>query len=272
MVIKNMKTDLLGKDKQFAKRDTSYSSFWLYNKDKDLNSEHFKDSFVNYYNDKDLLSEFNLTVAKNVISYWSEQGDIILDPFAGRTRSLISYAMNRVYIGFEVSPDVHEYLLNRYKELELTKRENFLVDVILDDCMNVATHLQDNKVDMVFTCPPYWTLEKYQSVRGQLSDIADYEIFMDELFNRLSKAGAHLKIGGYMCIVIGDFRHKGNYMTLQSDLIQRMKKDTTLKLHDLIVIQNMTFANGAFYFGKRKKNKTTSKIHEHLLVYKKVLQ
>ena len=45
-----MKTDKLVGDKKFAKRDTSYSSFWLFNKEADMNSEHFKDSFVNFCN------------------------------------------------------------------------------------------------------------------------------------------------------------------------------------------------------------------------------
>src|SRR6056297_3005308 len=117
MVIKNTKTDKLTGDKKFAKRDTSYSSFWLYNKDADMNSEHFKDSFVNFYNDKELLSEFNPTVAKNIISFWSEPQDLIYDPFSGRTRALVSYAMNRAYVGYEVSKDVVNYMCDKFTSL-----------------------------------------------------------------------------------------------------------------------------------------------------------
>jgi len=51
MVVKNTKNDLLGKEKKFAQKDTSYSSFWLYNKygeivDKD--NLHYKILFKNH--------------------------------------------------------------------------------------------------------------------------------------------------------------------------------------------------------------------------------
>lgn len=271
MVTKNTKTDKLTGDKKFAKRDTSYSSFWLYNKEADENSEHFKDSFVNFYNDKDLLSEFNPTVAKNIISFWSNPGDIIYDPFSGRTRALVSYAMDRAYVGCEVSTHVTNYMYNKFNELELLNKEDFLVDIINDDCLNINNHYEEVLFDMVFTCPPYWDLEKYESVIGQLSDINKYEVFLEELTKRLNIAADKLKKDGYMAIVIGDFRKNKEYVTLHSDLIQQLKQNKKIKLHDVIAIQNIPFSTAAFYFGSRKKHKYTSKAHEYLLIYKKYI-
>jgi DNA modification methylase len=269
MVIKNTKTDKLTGNKKFAKRDTSYSSFWLYNKEADENSEHFKDSFVNFYNDKDLLSEFNPTIAKNIISFWSNPKDIIYDPFAGRTRALVSYAMDRAYVGCEVSPDVVNYMYNKFNELNLYDDENFNVDIINDDCVNINKEYPDTIFDFVFSCPPYWNLEKYQSVPGQLSDINKYNNFLIQLVKRLFIAVSKLKKDGYMAIVIGDFRKNNEYVTLHSDLIQMMKQNTSIKLHDIITIQNLPFSTAAYYFGSRKKHKYTSKCHEYLLIWKK---
>jgi len=269
MVIKNTKTDKLTGDKKFAKRDTSYSSFWLYNREADENSEHFRDSFVNFYNDKDLLSEFNPTVAKNIISFWSEPKDIIFDPFSGRTRALVSYAMDRAYVGCEVSKDVITYMSNKFTDLKLYDDDNFNVDIINDDCINIDNKYPDIQFDMVFTCPPYYNLEKYESCEGQLSDIKKYDVFMTELTRRLDVAVDKLKSGGYMCIVIGDFRRNRKYITLHSDLIQLMKQNDNIKLHDVIAIQNLPFATAAFYFGARRKYKYTAKAHEYLLIWKK---
>jgi len=270
MVTKNTKTDKLTGDKKFAKRDTSYSSFWLYNRERDINSEHFKDSFVNFYDDKNLLSEFNPSVAKNIISFWSEPKDVIFDPFAGRTRAIVSYAMGRGYVGCEVSKDVVNHMENKFKHYNFYDDDNFLVDIINDDCLNINNEYPDIEFDLVFTCPPYWNLEKYESTEGQLSDINNYDIFLKSLTQRLNIASDKLKKDKYMCVVIGDFRKNTHYITLHSDLIQQMKNNKSIKLHDVIAIQNLPFSTAAFYFGSRKKHKYTAKAHEYLLVWKKV--
>jgi DNA modification methylase len=271
MVMKNTKSDLLGKDKDFAKKDTSYSSFWLFNKERDINSVHFKDSFVNFYDETKLLSEFNPTIAKNIISFWSEKDDIILDPFSGRSRALISYAMNRKYYGYEISSDAYNYMLDEFEELGLFENEWFTnnIKVYNKDCMYLLEDLEDDSVDLVFTCPPYWDLEKYESSPGQLSDYVDYSVFLDELMNRLIAASQKLKPGKYLVIVLGDFRKRGKYISFHSDLLQKMGKMQDLILHDVIVAQNIPFNTSAFYFGAIKHKKFTSKAHEYILVWKK---
>jgi DNA modification methylase len=270
MVIKNTRNDLLGLPKEFARKDTSYSSFWLYNRENDLNSEHLRDRFVNFYDEKILLSEFNPTIAKNIISYWSNEGDLILDPFSGRTRALVSYSMNRKYLGYEISKDAYNYTINKFKDLKLSERENFNVDIKNEDCINMES-LKDESVDLIFTCPPYWDIEKYESCKGQLSDIEDYDIFLKELMLRLNISIKKLKKDKYMCIVIGDFRKNKKYYALHSFLIQSMENNKDIKLHDIIAVQNIPFNTAAFYFGPGKKSaKITSKAHEYLLVWKKL--
>lgn len=268
MVTKNSKTDKLSKDKVYAKGDTSFSSFWLYNHEKDIMSKHFKDSFVNFYDDKELLSEFNPTLAKNIISYWSEPNDLIFDPFSGRTRSFVAYAMNRMYVGCEVSLDVVDYMFDKFEEMSLFSKEDFNVDIIHDDCINIKEHYT-REFDMIFTCPPYWNLEKYQSVKGQLSDITNYNTFLLELKKRLDLSLTLLKKNGYMCLVVGDFRKNKEYITFHSDIINMMKENKSIKLHDVITVQNIPFGTAAYYFGTHKKNKITAKAHEYILVYKK---
>jgi len=270
MVFKNAKSDKLSQGKDFAFKDTSYSSFWLYNKDRDISSEHLKDKFVNFYDKKELLSEFNTTVAKNIISFWSEPGDKILDPFSGRTRALVSYAMNRSYVGYEVSKDVVEYMEKRFVELGLKDKENFDVKIVNKDCINVLDDYGKDKFDFCFSCPPYWNLEKYESCKGQLSDIDDYDEFVELLVDRLYAAEMCLKKDKYMAIVVGDFRKKGEYFPIHSDLIRQMSFNENLILHDIIAIQNLPFYTAAFYFGSSKRTKRTAKAHEYLLIWKKV--
>jgi DNA modification methylase len=271
MVIKNSDKFVSNPDKKFARKDTSYSSIWLFNKELDINSVDLKDKFVNFYNERELLSEFNPTVAKNVISYWSKPNDFIFDPFAGRSRALVAYAMNRNYIGYEISEDVYDYIFDRFKELKLCGRPDFNVVIEHDDCINAVNKEEKESFDLVFSCPPYHNLEEYESCPGQLSDIKDYYVFMNELVKRLNIAVELLKKDGYMCIIVGDFRRKNTYYMLHNDLLIGMMENNHLKLHDIIVIQSIPFHTAAFYFGSNNRFKRTAKCHEYLLIWKKVL-
>lgn len=270
MVLNNTKYDKLTGDKDFATKDTSYSSFWLFNKERDINSVHFRDSFVNFYDDKELLSEFNPTIAKNVISFWSEPNDMIMDPFAGRTRALVSFAMGRKYTGYEVSPDVVNHLNEKFTALGILRDPN--CDMLIDckDCIYAYDEYGAEFSDLVFSCPPYWDLEKYESVPGQLSDIKNYKMFLQELVTRLDSSLDTLKIGKYMILVVGDFRRNGKYIPFHSDIVQLFQNRDDIKLHDIIAVQNIPFSTAAFYFGASKKCKHTAKAHEYILVWKKL--
>lgn len=270
MVIQNTKQDKLSLKKKFAINDTSYSSFWLYNTKRDIESDDFKDKFVNFYDEKELLSEFNPSVAKNIISYWSDPKDKILDPFSGRTRALVSYAMDRSYCGFDVSSDVIEYNYQRFNELGILKKDDFNIELIHADSLEVTDYFVRDAFDLIFTCPPYWNLEKYESVPGQLSDCKDYFDFLKQLGARLRNSIYPLKIGKYICIVVGDFRKDGIFYQFHSDLIHMMAFDKRIVLHDIVAIQNIPFHTAAYYFGSKRERKYTAKAHEYLLVWKKV--
>lgn len=74
-------------------KDTTYSSLWLFRKNNKL-WKGTKDPIANMSDFRKVrgknFSEFNPTVAENIINFWSKEDDLILDPFAGRTRCLIS--------------------------------------------------------------------------------------------------------------------------------------------------------------------------------------
>lgn len=251
-------------NKKFGKLDTSYTSFWLYNKERDILSQDFQDKIV--ITDPKIFSEFNPTLAKNVISYWSEKGDLILDPFAGRSRGFIAGLMGRGYYGFEIVKDTYEYLIEPREE-----EKNFL-DVPIyanDDSFNIDKY-EMKKCQLIFSCPPYYDIEKYKSCDGQLTDIAGYDQFLTRLSAILFKSIEFLEVGKYMILVVGDFRKNGKYYTFHSDLMHELELDYRIVLHDLIVVQNIPFHVGAIYFGNMKKTKRVSKVHEYILVYKKV--
>ena len=49
------------------------------------------------------LSKFNSENCKNIINFFTSENDVVLDPFAGRTRAIIANELNRKYVGFELT-------------------------------------------------------------------------------------------------------------------------------------------------------------------------
>jgi len=248
-------------------KDTTYSSLWLFRKNRTL-WKGTKDPLANINSFRNVrgkyFSEFNPTIAENIINFWSDKGDIILDPFAGRTRCLIATLKKRKYIGFEISKEVYQKTLEAiYPHLS----GELIPKLYNEDSFNIdKKNLPE--VDFIFTCPPYWNLEKYESCDGQLSDIKDYEIFLNRFKEIMGKSTRLLKKDKYVALVVGDFRKNKTYYTFHCDVIEMMI-ELGLKVHDIITIQSVTFDIANKRFGGLKKYKITSKVHEYLLIFKK---
>jgi DNA modification methylase len=64
--------------------------------------------------------------------------------------------------------------------------------------------LEPNRVHLVVTSPPYWTLKEYHESEGQLGSIADYEQFLTELDQVWKQCFDALVPGGRLICVVGD--------------------------------------------------------------------
>jgi len=232
-------------------KDTTYSSIWLSNP---LAEQIFKDRLS-----EEGLSEFNPFIAKSIISYWSKPGAFILDPFAGRTRGIVAALMGRKYLGYEISKKAYDCIIGEINKF------NLKAEIRNEDCINME---EDIKADLIFSCPPYFNLEKYESCKGQLSDINDYKEFLAALEKRIKVCSSKLKREGYAAFVIGDFRKNGDYILFHKDFIELAER-CRLKLHDLTILQNIQFGIALHRFGAVRELKQMSKCHEYLLIFKK---
>ena len=71
------------------------------------------------------------------------------------------------------------------------------------DSRNLA-HIANESVHLVVTSPPYWNLKKYVTSPNQLSEITDYEQFLQELDQVWQQVWRVLVPGGRLVIVVGD--------------------------------------------------------------------
>mgnify|MGYP001558570757 CR=1 FL=1 len=206
------------------------------------------------------FSEFNPELAETVIRYWSLESDLVVDPFAGRaTRGVVALQWKRMYQGYEVAPATFKETSPKVLELGGALE-------CFDGC--VMAHSPNQSADLIFTCPPYHQLERYEPAPAQLSEIRDYRKFLQRIEVLAKNCQRVLKPGKFLCWVVADWRADGNLVLFHVDSIQAFER-WGFKVHDVVIVENVSpFA--ALQAGKVAAKRYTSKIHEYLLVFRKL--
>jgi DNA modification methylase len=127
-------------------------------------------------------------------------------------------------------------------------------------------HLNGGVADMIITCPPYFNIEKYESVDGQLTDIKIYKNFLDIYKTILEKSANILKPGCFFAIVVANFRIDGELYDFCSDTKDILKKHLTY--HDEIILE-MSPAKRHPLYTQAITNLNCLKTHEYCLVFRK---
>ena len=128
-------------------------------------------------------------------------------------------------------------------------------------------HTPDQSADLVFTCPPYWRAERYEPVPGQLSEMT-YKEFLDMIRENARNVWRVLKWNKYAVYVVGDIRYEGKFYPLHVEFINIFTEEG-FELWD-IVINVLRSPTAWMAVGGDVKKGYTHKIHEYILVFKKV--
>lgn len=209
-------------------------------------------------------SKFSYELSEFVIKYWSEVNDTVLDPFMGwGIRGAVSICLKRNYIGFEISPSMHKNTSEFISKVKDANTGEYRA-ILGNGCL--LNNISDSSIDFIFTCPPYWNIEKYESAKGQLSDCQTYEEFLKCIDEALSNCYRVLKPDKFCVWVVGDFR-KGGFKIFHKDVIDIAIKNGFIPWDIVISVLNSPFA--WCQVGKCEKSRYTSKMHEYILVFKK---
>ena len=209
-------------------------------------------------------SVFNPVVCELIYRWFSKEGDLVFDPFAGGyTRGIVATKLKREYVGIDLRQEQVDADVSKAEELEVSPV------YICDDSQNADAYIKDGEAGMRMTCPPYYDLEKYSDDERDLSHMKPDE-FLDAYRNILEISARKLKQNGFFVIVVGEVRdkRKGYYREFVSDTV-RVLTNSGLYFWDEIILVNTPGTVAASVRSYFEPNRKIGSIHQNILVFYK---
>ena len=221
------------------------------------------------------VSEFDPYLAELMYRWFSNEGDIILDPFAGGcVRGVVASVLGREYEGIDIN--LAQVLANEEQFQNLQERYTNLAGCAYWRAGDSETALIiEPYVDMVFTCPPYYNLEQYTKDPRDLSRLPSYADFLEKYASILYKATQCLKDNSFFVIVVSEVREeprgieKSNFVGLVPDTIHILRDKCSLHYYNEIIIMNNIGSlpiRAPKYFNQSRK---IGRMHQNCLVFYK---
>lgn len=210
-------------------------------------------------------SIFDPVLCELMYSWFSEEGDSILDPFAGGSvRGIVAQKLNRKYVGIELRPE--QVCSNNIQAIDIFGRADKPIWINGDS--NIILDSMNDKYDMIFSCPPYSDLEVYSDIDGDLSNM-DYDNFIKNYDSIIKKSCSLLKDNCFACFVVGDIRDKnGYYRGFVADTIKIFNKYNLMLYNDAVLLEN-GLNTAAMRADRYMKSKKLVKVHQNVLIFKK---
>ena len=213
----------------------------LVNHDEDL--RHVKGS-IRFGETAIKLHQMNPEQAVFALDYYTNEGDLICDPFNGRaTTAITSLYLKRKFVGWEINP------VSFKRTVEVLENH---VDASADDwslfngcgCEMKEFTEREEVFDGVFTSPPYYKkAEPYNNIEGDLCnmDIPRFNEKINEMFGNLTRlikrSNYEEKIFKPIIMVLGTARDGINGIQDMSFTFQEIARRWGLTLWDQMFIE-----------------------------------
>lgn len=208
------------------------------------------------------VSLLDPVMAEIVCRWFGQDNCKTFDCFAGDSVfGYVSAYLGNEFTGVELRPE--------QAKLNNERVEGMSARYINDDGQNVAKHIEADSQDLLFSCPPYFDLEKYSDLENDASNQGSYEDFIKILDNAFKAAVTCLKNDRFAVIVVGDVRNKSNgcYYDFCGD-IKRIFKEAGMPLYNEIILVE-TGASTALRASRYMETRKVAKMHQNILVFYK---
>lgn len=209
-------------------------------------------------------SIFDPVLCEIAYRWFCPQGGTVLDPFAGGSvRGIVASRLGRRYVGIELRPEQVE--ANR---AQLAIAADPLPEWRVGDARDLGAIASDVAADLIFSCPPYWNLERYSDDPADLSTM-DEAAFFEAQAAIIAAAVARLKDDRFAVWVVGDVRDdRGFYINLPGRTVEAFKAAGARFYNEAILVT----AAGSLPIRTRKQfeiGRKLGKTHQNVLVFVK---
>ena len=205
-------------------------------------------------------------IPRNIILRYSQEGDQILDQFAGGGTTLVeAKLLNRNIIGV----DVNDVALKRCREKVDFKYEgaNGKVQIRKGDARNLD-FISSESIDLICTHQPYADIIKYsEDSEGDLSHLKIKD-FLEEMKTVAAECYRVLKKDKFCAFLMGDTRQKGHMIPMSFD-VMRIFENTGFKLKELIIKEQHNCKATEYWKTISLKYNFLLIAHEYLFVLRK---
>jgi len=209
------------------------------------------------------VSLFDPVLAEILCKWFTPyKGAAIFDCFAGDTqKGLVFGTCGYTFKGVELRQEQVD--INN----EVIANRDLPVSYVCDDGQNVAKYFAPDSQDLLFSCPPYFDLEKYSDLPNDASNQGTYEEFIGIIETAFKAAYSCLKPNRFAVIILGDIRSKANgaYYDFGGDVKRIFRECGAYLYNELILIE--TPASAALRAKKCMESRKVVKTHQNVLVF-----
>ncbi|HOO02909.1 MAG TPA: DNA methyltransferase [Rectinema sp.] len=242
-----------------------------------------------FYENRDIRDKnlhpatFPLALAKKVISLFTHEGELVLDPFVGSGTTLVAAQdLNRNAIGFDLQKKYIELCGTRLTTDNLFNQTQQIA--VQDDALYISEYLDPNSLSLIWTSPPYANLlnrkRKNKSRRDrnneQLDKIEQYsqdprdlgtmslDVYTKTMGDIFEKLLPLLMPKKHCVINVPDMWWENERITIHVSLINELRQ-RGYELRNIIIWDRTNIVNNIGIFGYPSNYITMGTTFEYLL-------
>lgn len=204
-------------------------------------------------------------IPRNLLLRYSNEGDLILDQFAGGGTTLVeAKLLNRNVIGV----DINNNALERCKEKCDFEYENSGKVYFYEADARNLNFIPDENIDFICTHPPYANIIKYsEDIENDLSHLKVKD-FLIEMEKVASESYRVLKKDKFCAILMGDTRQKGHIIPMSFEVMKIFEK-VGFKTKEIIIKEQHNCKATGFWKTNSVRYNFLLIAHEYLFVFRK---
>ncbi|OON93097.1 MAG: DNA methylase N-4 [Epulopiscium sp. Nele67-Bin001] len=203
-------------------------------------------------------------IPRNLILRYSNEGDLILDQFAGGGTTLVeAKLLNRNIIGV----DINDVALSRCREKTNFECDNSGKVYIHKGDARKLHFIPDNSIDLITTHPPYANIIQYsEDIEEDLSRLKSKE-FLVAMKNVARESYRVLKKDKFCCVLMGDTRVKGHVQPISFEVMKIFEAEG-FYLKEVIIKEQHNCKSTEYWKINSIKYNFLLLAHEYLFVFR----